>query len=130
MDFLIASDVGDTLLGPGGAAAPVAEVGIEPISGQVPIQQESNIWSMVLLWVGMFAVMYMFMIRPQRKRQKEMAAMQQSLKIGDGVVTNSGMFGKIVDIGPDTYTIEFGEIKSVLIPVRKTDIAGIAEPSK
>ena len=57
-----------------------------------------------------------------------MAEMQSALKVGDNVVTSSGFFGKIVEIGQDAIVLEFGSNRGVRIPIRKTDIVGIKEP--
>ena len=45
----------------------------------------------------MFAVLYFLMIRPQQKQQKKQREVRESLKSGDRVVTNSGIFGIIVN---------------------------------
>ncbi|MEN8790441.1 MAG: preprotein translocase subunit YajC [Flavobacteriaceae bacterium] len=45
-----------------------------------------------------FLVAYLFMIRPQMKRQKDEKKFAQSLKKGDKIVTKSGLYGKVVDL--------------------------------
>lgn len=45
-----------------------------------------------------FLVAYLFMIRPQMKRQKDEKRFAQALKKGDKIVTKSGMYGKVVDL--------------------------------
>ena len=53
----------------------------------------------MLVWFGLiFVVMYLLMIRPQRKKQKEHEALLADLKKGDKVVTSSGLFGVIFAI--------------------------------
>ena len=52
------------------------------------------------------------MIRPHRKRQKETEAMQSNVKIGDWVLLNSGMYGKVVNIVNECLIVEFGTNKS------------------
>lgn len=57
----------------------------------------------------MFAVVYFFMIAPQRKRQKQEKQFAAELKKGDRVVTISGMHGKVLDLNDDgTCIIETG----------------------
>jgi preprotein translocase subunit YajC len=83
----------------------------------------------IILYMGFFfAVMYLLIIRPQKKRDKQMADMQQSIKVGDSVLLNSGFYGKVVDIINDLFVIEFGLNKGVRIPVKKSAILGVAEP--
>lgn len=48
-----------------------------------------------------FVAMYFLLLRPQRKRQKESRALQDSLKEGDEVVLNSGIIGFIDDVEDD-----------------------------
>lgn len=64
---------------------------------------------MNLLFIGaMFFIMYMFMIRPQAKKQKEQASFAKGLSKNDEVVTNSGMLGRISKIEDDVITLEVG----------------------
>ena len=50
------------------------------------------------------AVFYFFMIRPQMKKQKEVAAFRNSLAKGDKVVTTGGIYGKIIEL-KDNYVL-------------------------
>ncbi|MBF0846556.1 preprotein translocase subunit YajC, partial [Streptococcus danieliae] len=52
-----------------------------------------------------FGSMYFFIIRPQNKRNKELKLLQDSLKSGDNVVTFSGIYGEIVEVGTATITL-------------------------
>ncbi|MGI9546206.1 MAG: preprotein translocase subunit YajC [Flavobacteriaceae bacterium] len=45
-----------------------------------------------------FLVAYLFMIRPQMKRQKDEKRFAEALKKGDKIVTKSGLYGKVVDL--------------------------------
>lgn len=54
--------------------------------------------SSIILLVGLFAVMYFLMIRPQRKRAAERAAMLRAADVGDVVATVGGVIGKIVAV--------------------------------
>jgi preprotein translocase subunit YajC len=63
----------------------------------------ASMWIMLLL---IFVVMWLFMIRPQRKQQKELEAFQNSLKKGDKVVIgNSGIFGEIAEVNDKTALV-------------------------
>jgi preprotein translocase subunit YajC len=65
-------------------------------------------FSFLFLMVGMFIVMYFFMIRPQQKKQKEQQKMVDSLQPGDEVVTLGGLHGKILSSDETTITIAAG----------------------
>lgn len=54
------------------------------------------------------------LIRPQEKRRKKIEAMQESLKVGDEIITNGGIIGKIININNDVLTIEASAEKTKL----------------
>jgi len=55
--------------------------------------------------VAMFAVVYLFMIRPQMTRQKKEKKFTEELKKGDRVVTKSGLHGKVSDFSEKLNTV-------------------------
>ncbi|WP_251620478.1 preprotein translocase subunit YajC [Odoribacter lunatus] len=61
-----------------------------------------GLWPMLLIIV----VMWLFMIRPQMKRQKELKAFRDSLKKGDKIVTTGGIYGKVAEINDFTIMME------------------------
>ncbi|MBN9286122.1 MULTISPECIES: preprotein translocase subunit YajC [Flavobacterium] len=54
----------------------------------------------------MFVVVYFLMIRPQQTRQKKEKQFEKDIKVGDKIVTKSGMHGKIAELYEDTIVIE------------------------
>lgn len=52
-------------------------------------------WQMPLMLAAIFAVMYFFMIRPQKKKEKELAKKRDAIKKGDEVITAGGIHGVI-----------------------------------
>lgn len=54
----------------------------------------------------MFVVIYFFMIRPQQKRAKNEKQFESDLKVGDRIVTKSGIHGKIAELAETTIVIE------------------------
>jgi preprotein translocase subunit YajC len=79
---------------------------------------------LIIPFALIFVIFYFFMIRPQQKKQKEHQAMVTSLKKGDKVVTNSGMFGVIwgIDDKENKVVLKFGE--DLKIEFLKSAIAG------
>jgi preprotein translocase subunit YajC len=57
-----------------------------------------------IMLIGIFGVMYFFMIRPQQKRQKELRKFRDGLQKGDKVVTVGGIYGTVVEV-KDTYLL-------------------------
>ena len=76
-----------------------------------------------LIVIGMFAVVFFLMIRPQMKRQKEQKQMLEALAKGDEIVTAGGVLGRIAKLG-DTYVhIETGN--GVELQVQRSAIVQI-----
>ena len=88
-----------------------------------------SIISMIVIYGVIIALMWFILIRPQKKQQKQITEMQNSVKVGDSVLLNSGMYGKVMDIIGETLIVEFGLNKSVRIPVLKSTVAKVAEPN-
>lgn len=65
-----------------------------------------------LMIVVVFGVMYFILIRPQKKRDKEVAEMRNSLQVGDEVITVGGIIGRVVVIKEDNLVIETGNDRS------------------
>jgi preprotein translocase subunit YajC len=63
-------------------------------------------YTQMLIMVGLFAVMYFVLIRPQQKRAKELKAMIDSVGKGDEVITAGGLLGKITKIGESYMSLE------------------------
>jgi len=78
-------------------------------------------WSTIIMLVLIFVVMWFFMIRPQRKQQKELQAFRDGLKKGDKVVTAGGIYGTVVEIKETTLLLEID--KDVKIRVAKTSVS-------
>lgn len=81
---------------------------------------------MMIIWmVIIFGIMYFLMIRPQKKEQKRLQAMLNSMEVGDSVVTTSGFYGVVIDMTEEDVIVEFGNNKNCRIPMRKQAIAEV-----
>lgn len=74
---------------------------------------------MILMMVAVFAIMWLFMIRPQQKKQKQIREFQNSLQDGDSVVTGGGIYGTVKRIAPDTQKVDVEIARGVVITVDK-----------
>ena len=101
-----------------------------PDSAAPPASTGGSIW-VIVGYIAFFGIaIYFLVIRPQRKRDKDMNTLRAKLKTGDDVVTSTGMYGKIVDIGENVYTVEFGTGgKSIRVPIRKSEIIANETPN-
>lgn len=79
----------------GQAAAPAQNGTNEP----------QSMWLTIVMMVVLFAIVYFFMIRPQSKKQKEIAKFRNSLQVGQDVVTIGGIHGVIKNINDDDHTV-------------------------
>ena len=80
----------------------------------------------ILMVVLMFVALYFFMIRPQKKQEKETNDMRNNLKVGDEITTIGGIIGKIISIKEETVMIETGhdrtKIRILKTAVRNVDV--------
>ncbi|MDR0532191.1 MAG: preprotein translocase subunit YajC [Oscillospiraceae bacterium] len=76
--------------------------------------QQGGGWQMILLLVAMVGVMYLTMIRPQRKRQKEEQQMRDSVEVGDEITTIGGILGRVITVKEDSIIIETGADRTKL----------------
>ena len=83
-------------------------------------------WPSLVIIVGMLALLYFFMIRPQKKQEKEVASMRNSLMVGDEITTIGGIIGKIVSIKDETLVLETSrdgtKIRILKSAVRNVDV--------
>ena len=78
----------------------------------------------LLLIVPMFLMMYLLMIRPQQKRQKEWQKMLGAIKAGDRITTAGGIRGIILSIKDDTIIIRVAP-DNLKLEVAKNAIAAV-----
>ncbi len=72
---------------------------------------------MLIMMVAIFAIMWLFMIRPQQKKQKEIRNFQNSLAEGSKVVTGGGVYGTVKRIDKNTVDVEIA--RGVVVTVAK-----------
>ena len=83
----------------------------------------------ILLIVGLIAIFYFMLIRPQQKRMRQQTELMNNLRTGDDVMTSSGIYGTISEIEEETILLEISE--DVEIRVAKNAIArSFTEPEE
>ncbi len=73
--------------------------------------------------IVIFVIFYFLLIRPQMKRSKEHRNLVSALAVGDEVVTNGGVLGKITDVSESFVTVEVAD--NVQIKVQKSAVANV-----
>ncbi len=74
--------------------------------------------SMVVMMVAMVAIFYFMLIRPQRKKDKQVKEMLAALKPGDRITTIGGIYGTIKAIKEDTITLLVGSDRTEMVVAR------------
>jgi len=75
------------------------------LEGEVA-QNPAGSWLSIGMIVVVFVFAYFFMIRPQKKQEKEVNNMRNALVVGDEITTIGGIIGKIVSIKEETLVLE------------------------
>ena len=79
-----------------------------------PIMNFISNFGGLLILIPLGLALYFFMIRPQRKKEKEETNMRNSLEIGDEIVTIGGIIGQVVRIKGETITIATGKDRTTM----------------
>ncbi len=98
---------------------------INSILLQAPAAGNQSMIPQLVMMVGIVAVFYFFMIRPQQKKQKETKQMISALKEGDEVVTIGGLHGKVHSVEDATITVVID--KGVKLTFEKSSIARVVK---
>lgn len=86
---------------------------------------ESNPLGMFLPLIAILVIFWVFMIRPQAKRQKELRKFRESIQKGDKVITNGGIYGKVAGLKDNAVILQVDE--NTKLTVDKNSI--IKDPS-
>lgn len=84
---------------------------------------------MILPLIILLAVMYFLLIRPQKKREKEINAMRKGVQVGDEIITIGGICGKIVKTKEESLVIQVGADK-VKFEIMRWAVSRVVEESK
>lgn len=82
-------------------------------------------FSFLIMMLVIFAIMYFFMIRPQNKKQKEIANFRKNLEVGRSVITAGGIYGKIKELEDNAVIVEIAS--GVKIKVDRNSIYADAQ---
>ena len=97
---------------------PFVSVAYAQSAGEAASQSPFFQFIPLVLILGVF---WFLIIRPQQKKQKEHVSMVDSLRKGDKVITNGGIFGTIVKVGDDRITLEIAS--KVQIQIERQQVA-------
>ena len=83
--------------------------------------------SFLIMMVIIFAIMWLFMIRPQQKKQKEIQKFRNSIVVGSQVVTAGGIYGTVVETN-NILSLEIA--KNVHIRIDRNSVFQSAQPQE
>jgi preprotein translocase subunit YajC len=66
-------------------------------------------WTIILPYAVILAIFYFLLLQPMKRKQRKVQEFQESLKVGDKVVTTSGMYGKITRVGDRSVQLEIAD---------------------
>ena len=96
---------------------------IAPAHAQAAPAAGGSMWQTLLLPIVFIGLMYVLMIRPQMKRQKEHRGMLDKLQRGDEVITSGGIAGTVTDLGDNFVSVEVAN--GVTLRVQRAAIANV-----
>jgi preprotein translocase subunit YajC len=100
---------------PAAFAAPSLALGAQPEAG-------GPFWVQLAPFALILGIFYFVILAPMRKRQKKVAEFQDGLKVGDKVVTTSGLYGTVAKVGDVSVQLKIAE--KVNVEVTKASVAG------
>lgn len=94
----------------------VAALASQPAGAQTPV------WVQLFPFALMLAVFYVLVLLPMRRNRKKIQAFQDSIKVGDKVITTSGLYGQVTKITDVSVQLQIAE--KVKIDVAKASVGG------
>jgi len=79
----------------------------------------------LLLPILFLVVLYLLLIRPQQKRQKEHRNLVSNLSVGDDVITIGGVHGRVIDLDDDTMDLQVTGDDDVVVRFQRSALARV-----
>jgi len=89
--------------------------------------EQGSLLFTVLYIVIIVGIMYLLVFLPQKKREKKIKSMIDSLQVGNEIVSIGGIAGKVINIKDDEVTIETG-VERAKIVLKKWAIREVVKP--
>jgi preprotein translocase subunit YajC len=88
-----------------------------------PGPAQGNLWVQLLPFALMLLIFYVLVLMPMKRRQKKVQDFQSSVKVGDRVITTSGIYGQITRLGDASVQVQIAD--KVRIEVARSAIGGL-----
>ena len=90
----------------------------------------ANNYSFLIMMVVIFAIMWLFMIRPQQKKQKELQNFRNQITVGTEIITAGGIYGKVTSIDETNNILVVEVSKGVTIRVDRNSVFKSAQDNQ
>jgi preprotein translocase subunit YajC len=90
-----------------------------------PGQPQASAWMQLVPIAAIFAIFYFLLIRPARKRQRDVQKMLDELKAGDKVITSGGMLGTVMAVDRDIVQLRVAD--KVKVDVTKSSVVALQD---
>jgi preprotein translocase subunit YajC len=84
----------------------------------------------LIVLVALFALFWLFVIRPQRRRVQDQRLLHESIEVGDEIVTLGGLLGRVKAIDETDDTLEVEIAPGTNVKVVRRGVAAVIEPEK
>lgn len=84
-------------------------------------------WLNIIMIILMIAIFYLFMIRPQTKRQKELQKAREAMKTGDKIITSGGLYGVIKNIDTERGQVQVEIADGIRVKVDQNHVFPVVE---
>ena len=101
-----------------GEAATTTTAAAGADSAAVAAAGTGSLISTIVMMLAMVAIFYFLLIRPQRKKDKQVKDMLAALKVGDRICTIGGLYGTIAALKDDTVTLTLGSLQNTVVIAR------------
>jgi preprotein translocase subunit YajC len=82
----------------------------------------------LIIVVILFALFWLLLIRPQRRRQAAQNELISSVEVGDEIVTAGGLYGHVVGVGDDELLVEIAT--GINVRIARRAVAGVVGPEE
>ena len=81
------------------------------------------VWVVLLPYAAIGAIFYFIIMRPMRQRQKKVSEFRDALKVGDKIITTSGIYGSITKLNDRSVQLQVAD--KVRIEVSRAAVGGL-----
>lgn len=92
------------------------------VANPAVVQNQAGTWGMIIYCLVIMAILYLFMIRPNKRRMAEYQKMIDSIKVGNRVLV-AGMYGIVKKVNEKTLDVEIA--KGVVVEMNKNAVANV-----